>query len=96
MAQYLGYVRYFWCPAVKRGGPAPASQPSGQPGAEPAEAEGKAPPPPDNRTFLQKYWIYGIPIVMMLMNNMAGGGARGQQGAAPAQGAGQRQRRAAQ
>lgn len=36
-------------------------------GGEEGEAE---PPPPDNRTWLQKNWVYALPMFMMAMNVM--------------------------
>jgi hypothetical protein len=79
--------------AVKRAAPAAAGQPSGNAGETAGEGKEAAPPPPDNRTWLQKNWIYLLPVGFMLLNGMAGGGgARGQQGGGQAQAGAQRQR----
>ncbi|EIE22228.1 hypothetical protein COCSUDRAFT_55925 [Coccomyxa subellipsoidea C-169] len=80
-------VRQAPMPEVKRPAPKAATGSAQQrrEGDKPGEEGEEAAPPPDERTFLQKNWIYLVPMIFMLLNGLGGGAGR--QGA-PAQAAG--------
>ena len=45
---------------------APKQAPAAKEGAKPSAGEEKEPPPPDTRTWLQKNWIFMVPVVMIV------------------------------
>ena len=45
---------------------APKQAPAAKEGAKPSASEEKEPPPPDTRTWLQKNWIFMVPVVMIV------------------------------
>ncbi|CAL8468819.1 g8360 [Coccomyxa elongata] len=78
-------------PEVKRAAKTPQQGKEG--GKEGVEGEEEA-PPPDNRTWLQKNWIYMVPVIFILLNGLGGSAAQQRQGAPgqAAQAGGARQR----
>lgn len=57
-------------------------QPKGEKGPE--GADGEAEKPPDNRSWIQKNWIFIIPAVLMLVNGFGGAQQRARAPAGPA------------
>lgn len=45
---------------------APKQPAAAKEGAKPSAGEEKEPPPPDTRTWLQKNWIFMVPVVMIV------------------------------
>ena len=45
---------------------APEQPPAAKEGAKASPGEERAPPPPDTRTWLQKNWIFMVPVVMIV------------------------------
>ncbi|KAK9831413.1 hypothetical protein WJX81_002778 [Elliptochloris bilobata] len=62
---------------IEQGAPAapepPKRQPAAKEGAKAGEVEEKLPPPPDTRTWLQKNWIFAVPVVMIIFNMLSAG-----------------------
>ncbi|BDA43198.1 hypothetical protein COCOBI_04-2100 [Coccomyxa sp. Obi] len=78
-------------PEVKRAAKTPQQ---GKEGAKEGVGGEEEAPPPDNRTWLQKNWIYLVPVIFMLLNGLGGSAAQQRQGppGQAAQAAGPRQR----